>query len=206
MVRLDAGFHRFTADARFQPGHRRFELLWKGPGFLTEPIPYFFFGHRAADRGEQYEVDLARDHGRLLFEELACGKCHRADKPLTERSGPDLTAVASRAYARWLDTWLADPAKLRPQTAMPKMFTDDARGVAERHAVVRYLLSLSPPLSEPVQPAAPANDQDGEQARSQENGRRLFMLTGCAACHGEQLAGTMKLSDDDDPPPPPRSA
>ena len=35
------------------------------------------------------------------------------------RAGPNLTEVARRDYAGWIDAWLADPAKLRPHTTMP---------------------------------------------------------------------------------------
>lgn len=168
----------------------RAELIWKGPNFRPEPVPYFFFGHRPGDRPAGYAVDLARDHGRLLFEELSCARCHKPDaadgmaKTLVERSGPDLTEVGRRAYPGWLDAWLADPQKLRPHTAMPKLFADDATGAAERYAVTAYLASLGGPARTPPSTGGLFGGSDGKNAA---NGQKLYVTLGCAACHGDKV-------------------
>lgn len=205
-VTLEPGFYRFHATFDFFRGTRiniyektrRFELLWQGPGFQREPIPYFFFGHLPNQRGKKLAQDVQVDHGRFLFEELACANCHaQKEHGFVERSGPDLTKIGARAFPGWLDAWLADPTKLRPHTTMPKMFAETDQGIAERYAVVQYLVSHGGPLQ-----VFKAPKIDSGFARSLENGRILFSTTGCAACHGSKLAGTMKRNDDDDEPPP----
>lgn len=177
VLQLEAGFYRFQASYspfRSATAARRFELLWEGPGFRREPIPSYFFGHLPKDRPARLTEDRQRDHGRFLFEELACKKCHvtagdPASKGLAERTGPDLTRIGARTYPGWLDAWLADPAKLRPHTAMPGMFADDERGRAERYAVVSYLTSLGGPVPEPRR-----SGNLTDSLRSAANGQKLY--------------------------------
>ena len=185
------------------PQPLRRSILWQGPGFQREPIPWFFFSHLPSQRPEKFASDNKLDHGRFLFEELACIKCHQpakddaVAKTLVERTGPDLTKIGSRAFPGWLDAWLADPAKLRPQTTMPKMFADTEQGKAERYAVVQYLTSHGGPLKEAKFPRG-----EGGYIESLSRGQKLFTTAGCAACHGPKLAGTMKRNEDDNEPPP----
>jgi mono/diheme cytochrome c family protein len=196
-VLLEPGVYRFTAryTGRSQnPAARRFELHWEGPGFRREPIPNFFFGHLPEQRADTVDQHLQGTHGRYLFEELGCKNCHasKADS-FVERTGPDLSDVGRRVFPGWLDAWLADPAKLRPHTTMPKLFADDERGKAERYAVGQYLTSLGGPIREPKVPTI-----SNEWSKSLTNGAKLFTTTGCAACHGKQLPATAKKSEDDE--------
>jgi mono/diheme cytochrome c family protein len=200
-LQLEAGLYRFEATySPHRSATRRFELLWEGPGFRREPVPSFAFGHLPKDRPARMAEDRQRDHGRFLFEELACKRCHvpagdPVSKGLAERTGPDLTAIGARAYPGWLDAWLADPSKLRPHTAMPRMFSDDGRGRAERYAVVAYLASLGGPIREPRR-----GGNLTDSLRSIASGQKLYVSTGCAACHGDKLTQlpTAKLPDDPD--------
>lgn len=203
---LDQGFYRFEAIAKRVPDNdndakrpQKVELLWEGPGFAREPVPYFFFGHLPSQRGERFNADLQLDHGKFIFEEHGCANCHTPPKGVgfEERTGPDLSKIGARVYPGWLDAWLADPAKLRPHTTMPKMFANSEQGVAERYAVGQYLLSHGGPM-----PDFKPSKIDSNYSRSLENGKALFSTAGCAACHGTKLAGTMKRNDDDDAPPP----
>jgi mono/diheme cytochrome c family protein len=200
-VKLEAGYQPFEAVlTRIGPAVR-LELLWRGPGFRTEPVPYFFFGHRPGNRPAHFSADLARDHGRFLFEELSCARCHLADAGkkagLAERTGPNLSDLGRRVDPGWLDAWLADPHKLRPDTVMPSLFAADATGQAERHAIVAYLTSLGGPV--------PSNRKvsSGELQRSLSNGQRLYLTAGCAACHGDQSGATAKPDDPDVEEKPP---
>jgi cbb3-type cytochrome oxidase cytochrome c subunit len=180
----------------------RLELFWEGPGFIREPLAYQYLGHLAKDRSKQFDRDGAIEHGRFKFEELACARCHRAAandkmaKTLVERTGPNLSEIGRRAYPGWIYAWLADPAKLRPHTAMPKNFTDDDTGDAERYAVTQYLIALSgKPLDVYKVPTVVPNDI----RQSMERGRVLFHVTGCAACHSE--SAPKKKNDEDDKEP-----
>jgi cbb3-type cytochrome oxidase cytochrome c subunit len=194
-VQLEPGVYKFVATfASDDKADRQFELVWEGPGFRREPVPHYFFGHLPAQRKETVEKSLPLDHGRFLFEEHGCKNCHAPkDAALVDRTGPDLSDVGKRVYPGWLDAWLADPAKLRPNTTMPKLFANDDRGAAERYAVGQYLTSLDGPLA-----AAKLPTISNEWAKNIANGQKLFTTTGCAACHGKQLAATAKKNEDDE--------
>ncbi len=185
----------------------RLELYWQGPRFRREPIPSLFFGHTKAMLPQDFTSQVQRDHGRFLLEELACVKCHQAtaeDKiatGLAPRSGPNLSAIAERAYPGWLNAWLAKPQQLRPHTMMPEMFSEDATGQAERYAVVAYLASLGQPLQPSRRPLRNPN----EVRQSILRGSKLYMTVGCATCHGDKLTAppTQKpLGEDEEEPAP----
>jgi mono/diheme cytochrome c family protein len=185
-------------------GAARVELLWEGPGFVREPVPHQFLGHLPDDRPPTLARTTELERGRFAFEELACARCHKPDandrmaKGLADRTGPNLTDVAKRSYAGWLDAWLADPARLRPHTAMPAMFADTEAGRAERYAVVAYLVSIAG--GSPLEPSR-APTISGEYRQSMERGRVLFTVTGCAACHQEPQPRKAARNDEDEKPP-----
>lgn len=204
-VELKPGIQAFTATLERAGKAARVALRWQGPRFRMEPVPHFFFGHTLAQRPATFADDVKREHGRLLFEELACAKCHtpaaddKMAKGLTDRTGPNLTKLAERAYPGWVDAWLADPKKLRPHTAMPAMFGDDAKGKEERYAVVAYLSSVG----KAVEPYKPPLVYPNNIKESIARGTKLYLTAGCAACHGDQLtAPPTKKKKDDDPDAP----
>jgi mono/diheme cytochrome c family protein len=145
-------------------------------------LPADVLGHLPAELSAALARDRLVDRGRLLVEEAACVRCHppaekgTVSKTLASRQGPDLTKVGRRVFAGYLERWLESPARLRPGTAMPEMFSPDEK--AERHAVARYLSTLGGPL------VAGAKEPDKGDAK---RGEQLFDRVGCFACHG--LAG-----------------
>lgn len=202
VIELPGGVQKISIV--YEPdGPARLDLFWEGPGFVREPIAHQFLGHLPKDRPAALAADLALEHGRFRFEELACVRCHKPAandlmaKGLADRPAPDLSAVGKRAHAGWIDGWLADPAKHRPDTAMPKMFPDTPDGAVERHAVVRYLVSLSGKTLAP----AKINPLDGGYKTSMEKGRVLFHVTGCAVCHPPALAKKEARNDEDEKEP-----
>lgn len=203
-VELPGGVQKI--EVRFvspNTGAARLDLFWEGPGFVREPIAHQFLGHLPKDRPAALAADLALEHGRFRFEELACVRCHKPAandlmaKGLADRPAPNLTDVGKRAHAGWIDSWLADPAKHRPNSAMPKMFADTPDGEVERHAVVRYLVSLSGKALAP----AKINPLDGGYKSSMERGRVLFHVTGCAVCHPPAIAKKEARNDEDEKEP-----
>ncbi|AWM37138.1 Cytochrome c [Gemmata obscuriglobus] len=181
----------------------RVELFWRGPGFVDEPLAYQFLGHLAKDRPKEFTADTELDHGRFKFEELGCVKCHTPAagdtmaKTLADRTGPNLTDVARRAYPGWIYAWLADPTKIRSHTTMPKSFAPDEAGAAERYAVTQYLVSLAgQPLDVYRLPTVVPNGL----RESMERGRALFSVAGCAACHSDPLPRKKKDEEDDREP------
>ena len=206
-IELKAGIQLFEVQLLRTSRGARVELQWQGPGFVREPIPYFFFGHTLAQRPAEFVADLKKEHGRFLFEEMACIKCHAAAKndamakTLVDRRGPNLTEIGRRAYPGWIDAWLKDPKARRQQTTMPKVFSDDETGAAQRYAVTAYLVSLSGPLPEFKPPTVPLK----AERESIDRGGKLYITTGCAVCHGEQItaAPVKKARDDDEDPKEP---
>jgi len=201
-VELEPGIRPFVATLNRTEKAVRVELRWEGPGFRKEPVPYFFYGHTVKQRPAEYAATLQKDHGRFLFEEMACVKCHQAGpgtanlaKTFAERTGPNLSEIGKRAYPGWLDAWLADPAQVRPNTAMPKMFADDEKGTAERYAVTAYLTSLGGPLP-PFNPKLVPNNPEKQ---SIDRGGKLYLTAGCATCHGSTLTGAPVKGKNDDP-------
>ena len=180
---LASGVHAIVVQFDRPKGPARLELFWQAPGLPREPLPGLVLGHLPKERKGELAANTRLDHGRFVFEERACVKCHKPaadDKMalgLAERKGPNLAGVGGRAYAGWLDAWLADPRKLRPDTAMPKAFADDAAGRDERFAVLNYLVSLGGPL--PDAKAVPPKDAAVSFAR----GQTAFSTSGCTACH-----------------------
>lgn len=205
-VRLDAGVLPFQATFAATGMPCRVELFWQGPGFIAEPLNGRFLGHLASQRPPGLFADTRREHGRFLFEELACVRCHHpaGDDPLArtlaDRPGPNLTEVGQRAYAGWIFAWLADPARHRPHTAMPRLFTADARGTAERYAVTRYLLAVSG--NRLLAPYKPNFLPSGDVKQSFERGRVLYTVAGCAACHRQPQPPARDPEDEQEPPRP----
>ncbi len=203
-IELKPGIQLFEVQLLRTSKGCRVELHWEGPGFKREPIPYFFFGHTLEQRPANYAYDSKKEHGRFLFEEHACIKCHAAGKDdamaktLVERKGPNLTEIGRRAYPGWIDAWLKDPKAHRPQTTMPKLFSDDALGAEQRYAVTAYLASLSSPLPG----YKPSTLLPKPERESIDRGGKLYITAGCAACHGDQLTAppVKKVNDEDDDP------
>ncbi len=200
---LDGGVQPIEARFTATGTPCRVELFWQGPGFITEPLNDRFLGHLPTERPGSFVRDVEQEHGRFRFEELACIRCHKpaADNPmaktLADRPGPVLTEVGKRAYAGWIFSWLADPARHRPHTTMPKLFADDARGTAERYAVTRYLVALAG--GQPLDPYKPAFNPPNDVKQSFERGRVLYTVTGCATCHQEAKPKDAPSEDDREP-------
>ena len=204
-VELTPGLYPIEATLLRTGKAAQAQLRWTGPRFRTEPIPHLFFGHLPGLRPIQFAADVQKEHGRYLFEELACIKCHTPGERepfangLAARSGPNLSKIAERANTGWLEAWLKNPKMLRPHTSMPKMFADDDLGTAQRYAVVQYLTSLGKPLAE--QPVKKISTS--ELKASVERGAKAYLLVGCATCHGEYTPGSIKKKpgDEDDEAP-----
>jgi cytochrome c2 len=192
-VELTSGVWPIQVNYVRPMGQARLELWWKLPQTPPEPIPHESLGHLPAKRTAELITQNEAEHGRLLFEEHACIRCHQANpddlvgKGLLPRTGPNLTKIGSRVNSGWLTSWLADPKKLRPNTTMPDLFADDAEGKQELEAVTAYLVSLKgneqPPRS---------NLNINQLNQSVNRGRALFTTTGCLACHQDKPKAEVK--------------
>jgi mono/diheme cytochrome c family protein len=199
-TRLEAGAQPLQAEFTRLPGPARLELLWRAPHFREEPLPYDHLGHLPAKVPARLAADILVERGRFLAEEHSCTRCHqpaandRLAHGLVSRQGPDLSEVGQRAFVGWIERWLESPQTLRPGATMPRLFSEDEKGRAERHAVAVYLASLGGPL----RPQSEFRGREGgdrwrDLQASLARGRRLFTATGCVACHGADTTGLPNL-------------
>ncbi len=79
--------------------------------------------------GSQAEI------GEKLVKAYQCFACHAIAGEAGRALYPDLTTVKQRRDPDWEKSWLADPAKLKPQTFMPNFHLSPA----EIDAIVSYL-------------------------------------------------------------------
>lgn len=100
--------------------------------------------------------DAAR--GRMLFANIGCTACHRADEdypsgtfaegttysPYLEEFGPNLAGVGEKMNRAWLFQWLKNPRHYMPQTRMPQMRRPDRPELEDSEALdlVEYLIGL----------------------------------------------------------------
>ncbi len=125
--------------------------------------------------------DGSAEDGRRLFVQKGCRGCHAVDSSehsVTPRV-PTLAGVGSKITPAWLDAWIADPKKLNPDSAMPRVELTDE----ERHSIVAYLLTLKR-----KEPLAQAPDLSRFTA---EEGKQLVKLYECYGCH--TIAGFEKV-------------
>jgi len=107
-------------------------------------------------------ADAGALDGKKLFTDKGCIACHTVGAP-SPGVGPELTQIAYQRDDAWLRAWLADPAKVKPGTIMPKLplKPDEIDGL------IAYLLAAKRPI--------PAADS--------ASGDKLFADYGCNTCH-----------------------
>ncbi len=117
------------------------------------------------------------DAGRALFGELRCVTCH-AIEGRGGTMGPELTRIGDKVKRDWLFSFLKDPHRAQPATAMLQYrLTDDQLRDLTAFLLEEYRTGDAGP--EP--PPAPADPL------AIAAGRETFIRRGCASCH--HLAG-----------------
>lgn len=145
-------------------------LYWSNAETPRNPIPVSLLTH---DESDALKAGVARRLGRDLFFEGRCVRCHEAGAggaaPELAMDAPAFNGIGARRNHDWLAKWVADPAAMRPGTAMPKLFHGgDAAANAE--AVAAYLSSLS---------GAAPEVKAGDAAA----GKELYEKLLCSTCH-----------------------
>lgn len=152
----------------------RLQLWWKGPEFAREPIPAWHFKHLITDAPAAVKDEQLAEAGRKAVERHGCARCHSQAFPgvTAPPPGPSLADIGRRVKRDWLLDWLADPAKVRPDSHMPALFAPDRMGFLERWVIADMLL-------------ADGNhaDKSKESTGDHRMGRRRFVDLGCATCH-----------------------
>jgi cytochrome c2 len=118
------------------------------------------------------------DDGRFLFRELGCFSCH-AVNGRGGTMGPDLTLIGDKVRREWLFSFLKDPHRTQPETAMLQYrLTDDQIRDLTVYLLEEYRTSGGEAES------APAPYQEAAAVAA---GREVFIRRGCYGCH--QLDG-----------------
>jgi mono/diheme cytochrome c family protein len=151
----------------------RLQLWWEGPSFAREVIPAWRFGHVRADQTPALQQEELASQGRAAVGRFGCARCHAGTLPAVTDPppGPSLADAARRLNRTWAMNWLADPAKVRPESHMPALFTADRAGYVERWIVADQITGGRD------EKPAPATRGDHRA------GRLEFLGLGCAACH-----------------------
>ena len=172
-VRLNKGANRIVAEySGPQRGDSEVRVYWSAKEVPFNPIPISALSHPTSAEIER--SDRLRK-GRDLFADLRCIRCHAGSGSMPELSAdaPTFTGIGSRRQFGWMARWIAQPASVRSDSAMPGLFHGpDAVGQSE--AIAAFLSSLK--ASQP--PSAPATNPEAVEA-----GRGLYEKLHCVACH-----------------------
>ncbi len=115
--------------------------------------------------------------GQLLLGELNCVACHApAESSALAKQAPVLDGVGTRIRPGYFKTFLADPQKVKPGSAMPHVFAGDPDAAAKIEALAHYLASTGSPK------------QESGDAKAAAAGRDTYHRIGCVACHGTRDA------------------
>jgi mono/diheme cytochrome c family protein/sugar phosphate isomerase/epimerase len=196
---LRQGYNRLEVQYSSPPnGPSELRLWWTDGTFAAEPVPPTALYHDARD--EQLRAAEQFRRGFLLAGQRLCAACHAApgaSRP-TFPTAPSLAGSGSRLEPRWIYDWLLDPAAIRPQAHMPRLF--DAEQAADRQAaadIAAYLMTLAsrdgqapaePQNREGEAPAEPrgsagASPSQTSPSQTSPSGAALFEDLACVACH-----------------------
>ena len=137
----------------------------------------FLLSARAEVPSAASSVDWSRantDSGRALFGELRCVSCH-AVKGRGGTMGPELTNVGDKVRRDWLFSFLKDPHRDQPETAMLqyRLADDQVRDLAA------FLLQEYTSGGAGPETALPSF----QDAAAVTAGRATFIARGCYSCH-----------------------
>jgi cytochrome c2 len=135
-------------------------------------------GKPPLDSGAPDWIKADTANGRALFGELRCVSCH-AVGGRGGTMGPELTRIGDKVRRDWLFSFLKDPHREQPETAMLQYRLRDDQ--------VRDLTAFL--LEEYKTPGAEAETVPAsyQEPRAVAEGRTVFVRHGCYACH--RLAG-----------------
>jgi cytochrome c2 len=176
---LHQGYNRIEVEyVSPDRGAAEFRLWWTDGTFAAEPVPPTALWHDARDEALQTAEQLRR--GSWLAEERRCTSCHNLpglNSP-TRPTGPSLADAGSRLASNWVYHWLLDPAAIRPQAHMPRLFDQDQAGDRQAAAdMAAYVATLGSGSAG----ASPSQASPSQAEISQ--GAVLFEDLGCVACH-----------------------
>jgi cytochrome c2 len=143
----------------------------------------FLLSQRATPALDSTTIDWRKAdtaNGRALFGELRCVSCH-AINGRGGTMGPELTRIGDKVRRDWLFSFLKDPHRVQPDTAMLQYrLTDDQLRDLSAFLLDEYRSGDTGPEPPPVA---------YQDARAIAAGRAVFERRGCTSCH---RLGSMK--------------
>ncbi len=143
----------------------------------------FLLSQRATPALDSTTIDWRKAdtaNGRALFGELRCVSCH-AINGRGGTMGPELTRIGDKVRRDWLFSFLKDPHRVQPDTAMLQYrLTDDQLRDLSAFLLDEYRSGDTGPEPPPVA---------YQDARAVAAGRAVFERRGCTSCH---RLGSMK--------------
>lgn len=130
--------------------------------------------------------------GEILFSEMNCAACHTATKEvearLASRPSPKLGPQGVKMTAKWIQEFLLDPQKTKPNTLMPDVLhgLSAPEKAAAAEALTHFLVQAQGEMPKAQTGASPAKMAMGE---------RLYHEVGCAQCHSPTLLPETKKND-----------
>ncbi len=121
---------------------------WTEKGTNANPIPDAWIHH---SRTREADMAHAVYHGRELFLENRCARCHTepfaTPIPELKMDAPMLEGIGARRNYEWLANWILDPKATRASVHMPKLL-HGAGAKADAEAIAAYLATLKeePPI------------------------------------------------------------
>jgi len=138
----------------------------------------------AESGSKRKENESSKDRGRRIFSERGCLACHELGK--LRSAGPKhlaLDGIGDKVSYAWLYSWLENPARISPGTAMPKfdLKADEIEALCDflmsskSHAIFSNKVSKAGQMS----------------SLAQQSGKKLIGKYGCYGCHN--IAGFEKV-------------
>ena len=173
---LRQGYNAWRSSIRRRvQGPSQLRLWWTDGTFAAEPVPPTSLYHDTRDESLHTADQLRR--GVWLAGERRCDACHDVPgrRKAARPTGPSLAGVGSRLDSAWIYRWLLDPAAIRPQAHMPRMFAADKPADRQKAADIATYLSGLGEADVPSEAALPKSPDVA--------GAALFEDLGCVACH-----------------------
>jgi mono/diheme cytochrome c family protein len=178
-LRLNPGSHAISLKyTSVDDGSANLRLYWEGDEMTRQTMPPTAFA--SARNEDAIKGGLIR-HGRMVFTEQNCAKCHAPESgfgpdpmPETGEISPILAGIGDRVSDEWLKNWIANPKALKPNTHMPQLVNPEtSEGLQQAADLTAFLTASKTGVEVDLVP-------DKKLIKA---GGANFHELGCIACH-----------------------
>ncbi|MFN7181990.1 MAG: c-type cytochrome, partial [Planctomycetota bacterium] len=122
--------------------------------------------------------------GKMIFTNSGCFGCHKTEGfEHIRETGPTLINISTKLTPRWIEEWLKNPKQWNPHTKMPQpFFLSNTSGEEDKKINNIFIKSITAYLIDNSFPATLSSVPQDIEANIEE-GKKLFNLKGCIACH-----------------------